>query len=143
MTRPKNDADRLRYLVDAIEESFLSASDDEIVDDIRLQGRDPEAAADAVRQLIQAQIKAERQKALHAAKQGLRIASLSRPRNSPIPSDAGQRRSLLDRIMSGRAAIPMEMTLAFREGKGMSDEDVAGLLEDLAELGLINDGNDK
>lgn len=143
MTRPKNDEDRLRYLVDAIEESFLSASDDEIVDDIRLQGRDPEAAADAVRQLIQAQIKVERQKALHAAKQGLRIASLSRHRNSPIPSDTGQRRGLVDRIMSGRAAIPMEITLAFREGKGMSDEDVAGLLEDLAELGLINDDNDK
>jgi hypothetical protein len=62
MTHPKNGMERLEALLDVFEETILSASDEEIIEETRLEGRDPEAVANEVRVLINSQIEKYRQR---------------------------------------------------------------------------------
>lgn len=137
MTHPKNDEERRRFLEDALEEMLISAPDEAILEEVRLQGIDPEVAASAVTKLIETQIKLSRQSALHAARDGYRRVSETITRRPKIPATAEERRSLLQRILAGTATMPVGLTLAFREEKSLSDEDVTSMLEDLADLGLF------
>lgn len=100
MTRPKNDVERLQALIDAVEESILSASDEEIVEDVKLEGRDPQVAAGTVRSMIGAQIKAQRQQKLKAARAG--YARTSSKIRSPLGrlGDPAARRAFLDNLLS-------------------------------------------
>jgi len=144
MKKPKNDSERLQAVIDAVEESILNASDEELAEDIRLEGREPETTAANVQRLIATQIKAQRQKKLQAAKAGYaehrkqrRSDRLSRLTNS------ADRRALLQQVLSRPEGVPDGLTMAFREGRKMSDNDVVGLLEDLDELGLLPDGDEQ
>ncbi len=143
MTHPKNDVERLQSLIDAVEESILSASDEEIVEDVRLEGRDPQAAAGAVRSMIGAQIKAQRQQKLKAARAG--YVRTSTKIRSPLArlGDPAARRTFLDNLLSRRDDLPDGLTMAFREGKEMSDDDVSSLLDDLANLGLLEEDEER
>lgn len=142
MTRPKNDIERLRTLIDAVEESILNASDEEILEDICLEGRDPDQVARSVQNMIGAKIKAHRQQKLKAAREG--YARVSQNRRSPLATlkDPVARRALLERIIATRDDLPAGITMAFRQGGEMSDEDVASLLEDLSQLGIPLEGED-
>ena len=142
MTLPKNDTERLQVLTDALEESILAATDEEILEDVVLQGRDYEAAAQLVRNMIGAQIKAHRQQKLKAAREG--HARVSQKRRGPLAAlkDPIARRALLEHIMATRNDLPTGLTMAFREGGEMSDEDVASVLDDLAQLGILVEGED-
>jgi hypothetical protein len=143
MTRAKNDEDRLRFVIDAIEASILSSTEDEIAEDVCYNGQDPHEIGESMRALIRTQIKVARQTSLRAAQKGCRHASMRIQKAAAIPSDPHERRSLLSRLMTVGGDFPREMTLAFRDGKSISDEDVASMLADLAELGLIDDGHEK
>lgn len=138
MTGPKNDEERLKYLIESIEDSILSASDEEIVEDFRSKGQDPTRIALNAMALIRGQLNAERKQLLATARQGYLRAVGQRSAFRSLPADARERRGLLERIMSAETQLPAELTLAFREGKEISDRDVTSLLEDLAELGFLN-----
>ncbi len=144
MKKPKNDSERLQAVIDAVEESILNASDEELAEDIRQEGREPEAPAANVQRLIAGQIKAQRQKKLQAAKAG--YAARGKQRRSGRLSrltNPAERRALLQQVLSRPEGIPDGLTMAFREGRAMSDNDVTGLLEDLDELGLLPDGDEQ
>ena len=136
MTGPKNDEERLEYLIESIEDSILSASDEEIVEDFRGNGQDPAQIASSAMALIRGQLNAERKQRLATARQGYLRAVGQRSAARSLPADPRERRGLLERIMSAETQLPAELTLAFREGKEISDRDVTSMLEDLAELGF-------
>lgn len=138
MTGPKNDEERLEYLIESIEDSILSASDKEIVEDFRSNGQDPAQIASSAMALIREQLNAERKQRLVTARQGYLHAVGQRSLSRSLPANPRERRGLLERIMSARARLPAELTLAFREGKEISDRDVTSMLEDLAELGFLD-----
>lgn len=143
MKKPKNDGERLQAVIDAVEESILNASDEELAEDIRLEGREPKAVAADVQRLIAGQIKAQRQQKLRAAKAGYAAHGKQR-RSSRLSqlTNPAERRALLQQVLSRPEGIPDSLTMAFREGRAMSDNDVAGLLEDLDQLGLLPDGEE-
>lgn len=144
MKKPKNDTERLQSVIDSVEESILAASDQEMIEDIRAEGRDPEEVASNVRRLIADQVKARRQKKLQVARAGY-AAQFQKSRRSRLSSltSADERRAFLQSVLSRPAGIPNGLTMAFREGRDMSDDDVMGLLEDLDRLGLLPDGDDQ
>lgn len=143
MKVPKNDEDRLRFVIDAIEASIISCADEEIIEDACYDGQDPDEIAGRMRGLIGAQIKASRQAALRTAQEGCRRASTRNQKTSRIPSDANERRSLLSRLINASSGFTTELTLAFRDGKSISDEDVSSMLADLLELGRLEGGHDQ
>ncbi|MES9902813.1 MAG: hypothetical protein ABW168_09030 [Sedimenticola sp.] len=136
MTHPITKVEMLQALIDSLEEEIISTSDEEISEEVLSEGRTMDDAVAGTRKLIGAQIKLYRQKKLKAAKEGCRRSIIRKVGESLIPDDPSEQRSLLHRIVMGGCA-PRELTMAFREGKEMSDEDVAGVLEDLRELGLL------
>ncbi|ESQ17348.1 MAG: hypothetical protein N838_02635 [Thiohalocapsa sp. PB-PSB1] len=138
MTGPKNDEERLEYLIESIDDSILSASDEEIVEDFRSNGQDPAQIASSAMALIRRQLNAERKQRLATARQGYLRAVGQRSAVRSLPADPRERRGLLERIMSAETQLPAELTLAFREGKEITDRDVTSLLEDLADLGFLD-----
>jgi hypothetical protein len=138
MTGPKNDEERLEYLIESIEDSILSASNEEIVEDFRSNGQDPAQIASSAMALIRGQLNAHRKQRLATARQGYLRAVGQQFASRSLPTDPRERRGLLERIMSAETQLPAELTLAFREGKEISDRDVTSMLEDLAELGFLD-----
>lgn len=140
MSRPKSDSEKLNSLLDALEESILQTPDEEIIEETKLEGQNPDAVADHVHQLITAQVKNHRQKKLRAAQEGYRRTVSEGTRHfKPIPETPVERRTLLTTIFSTRPDVPSELTLGWRQGEYISDDDVASLLEDLADLGFLEE----
>ena len=143
MKSPTNDEDRLRLVIDVIEASIISSTDEEIIEDVCYSGQDPNEVAEKIRSLIGTQIKTSRQAALRSAQEGYRRASARNQKASRMPSDPKEQRSLLSRLINSNSGFVTELTLAFRDGKHISDEDVSSMLADLLELGLPEDGHDQ
>lgn len=141
MTRPGDAKERLRALLDAVEKSIFRAADQEILEDIRDEGRDPQAVGDEVRELISTRLATHRRQKLAAAREGYRqaVRVTPQPIRRLMPEDPAEQRALLASVIASHASIPQAITLAFREGKHVSDEDVQSTLEDLAELGFLDD----
>lgn len=140
MSQPKNDIEKLTSLLDTVEESILQTPDEEIIEETRLEGKDPDTVADYVRQLITSQVKDHRQRKLRAAQEGYRRSlSGGTKRPKPIPDSPSERRSLLTDILNTRPDVPTEITVAWRQGQYISDDDVTSLLEDLADLGFLEE----
>ncbi len=140
MSRPKSDIEKLTSLLDALEESIIQTPDEEIIQETRLEGKDPDAVASDVGTLISSQLKTYRQKKLSAAREGYRQSvSAGTKRFKPIPETPSQRRALLTSIFNTRANVPQEFTVAWRQGQHISDDDVASLLEDLSDLGFLEE----
>jgi len=142
MTDATEHTKRLQMLLDAATESLLEASDEEILEDIRDTGCDPALIAKEARSAFARALQVRGQRRLQAAREGLqrhRRASTGRERRQPIPADPAIRRKLLDRILA-RDDLPHTMTMAFREGgKELPDDEVLSALEDLADLGFLDD----
>lgn len=139
MSRPKNQVERLRALLDAIEENILQAIDEEFIEEKVAVGEDPENAALHIQSIIQTGIKKQRQKKLHAARDGYERLVARQRGDSSLPEDPAEKRALLDELLTSNGGVPHEITMAFREGKHMSDDDVTSILEDLLELGILSD----
>jgi len=140
MSRPKSDIEKLNSLLDALEESILQTPDEEIIEETRREGKDPNKVADHVRDVIASQIKDHRQKRLRAAQEGYRGSVVERTgRSISIPESPSERRTLLTNVLNRRPDVPKEITVAWREGRYTSDDDIASLLEDLAELGFLEE----
>src|SRR6266536_6340248 len=131
MSHPKSDLEKLTSLLDTIEESMIQTPDEEIIEETRLEGKDPDTIADHVHQLITSQVKNYRQQKLRAAKEGYRQSlSEGTRRFRPIPESPPERRALLTNILNTRPDVPREITVAWRQSQYISDDDVASLLED-------------
>ncbi len=138
MNDPDRDSLQLRALLDAVEADILKATDAEIREDILAGGEDSEEIARHMRAIVEGAVAAHRKQKLRAARAAYDTASARRT-DAHIPDEPQARRSLLERLIASGVQLPQGLTLAFREGKDMSDSDVETILEDLAALGLLED----
>ena len=72
MPNKKTESERLEVMFDALGESICNESDEEILDDIRQEGIDPEAEAARLRTMMLDTVKAFQQRRLIAAREGYR-----------------------------------------------------------------------
>jgi len=70
MSDKKTDEQKLAALIEALGESVLEASDEEIVEELRLAGIDPDAEAARLKARMLATVRSFRQRALDAARTG-------------------------------------------------------------------------
>lgn len=140
MSHKKKHTEKLDNLLGAIEEQILCATNDELKEDIIAAGEDPDVVSGNVKSMIAAQLKTHRQSELRKAQQGYREAQKKRKVKRNYFLDQPEKaRALLKNILDSHGDIPQRLTLAFREGKGMSDDDVQTILQDLDHLGYINE----
>lgn len=143
MTRKPLFLEQLQALVDPVADAIIEMSPQEFLTFQKSIGLNPDAEQKWVKDLIATVTGTSVSTPIEATQQALQ--GIRHKKTPPaIPRSAKDRRSLLERLMrSDNGLLPQELTLAFREGKNLSDNDIEGLLEDLADLGILDVSDDK
>ena len=132
--KPKNPREALNRLDRELIEDILSTSDEKIVNELKEDGEDPSKIADHMRVLFATtELHVAKQK-LAAAKQA--VAEAKDSAKSVSLQDA--KRRIADKMSKG-GRLGTKLTLAARSGEGQSDRDLDSAIEDLAELGALDD----
>jgi hypothetical protein len=135
MRAPRDDIDRLQSILDAIEEMWLRLPDDQLPLDREEAERGGQIGLD----IIQAALKADGRRRMEATRRAMEAARAAREAAAGrLPDDAAVRRRLLESIIANDAALlPERLTMAFREGKELTDAEVESILTALAKLGYL------
>lgn len=136
----KNDIRRLESLLDFIAESIHAASEDDILETLRENGRNPDSVAAGVRSLIAGTVKKQRRQRLGVARQAYeRVNEWLTTLVSAIhiPKDRVTMARMIEQLLTDAETSP-SLTLAFRKVTGVSDDDLSGMLVDFSALGMTN-----
>jgi hypothetical protein len=135
-----SDEKKIRAFFEALADNVENLSDEELLAEIREEGRDPGAIATETRLLVQDTIKRFKQRALFAARQQhdrneARLAALK----LQLPTSPTDRRRLLDTAIARHKQAGRVLIAQYRDFKEMTDEDVESWLEQFSALGLLDD----
>jgi hypothetical protein len=146
MANNNTNEQKLGALADALADSVLAASDDEIVEELRMSGVNPDAEAARLKAMMLATVKAFRQRALKTARVAYsrQIEQMERTPYA-IPKTPAERRKLFS-LFTQRPQFAQFVTARYRDLDNITDNDIETYLEDLAELGILEklerDGTD-
>jgi hypothetical protein len=138
MTDRNRDQEALARLNRALVDDILAASDESILAEVKEEGSDAAAIAAAARALFEKTAAVAGKTLLATAKVAV-AADRRRPGASVLSLDAAAARRHLQRLFVQHPDTAQKLTLAARKGQlgEFSDEEVFGLLEDLADLGIV------
>lgn len=116
-----DDYARLSNVLSALEDGILKAKDSDI-----LSGKKAMEAEKTIRTLIETRL------AIHEEKLA-----------APIPSNAKDRRLLLDLLARNTPSMPREVRMAYGAGKKLSNQEVSALLRKLVLRGMVSSAKKK
>lgn len=137
MTRQKsNDHLALDRLAASIVDDILNMTDEEILAEVTADGEDPKQIAQETKDIFEravascgkSRLAAARKSVLADRQQGSKVLQ-------PNPNAARQK---MEKILKQHPETLSKLTLAARNGEGLSDSDVFSMLQDLEELGVIS-----
>lgn len=136
-------ADRERTKFEALladlAEGVENASPEELLAEAKAEGQDTVQIASSVKATLLNAVRSFEQRKLHAARHGYKKrASELRRNRMDLPSTPAERLALLKKAASNDERVA-KVTARFRELKDLSDEDVRTALEDLLDLGALDD----
>ena len=134
---PKMGRDALDRLADAFVEDILSASDEDILAEIAEDYGDPERLSEEMRALFERTILEQGKAKLAAAKEAATEARETG--DSVVGIDQAEARRRYESIIDNDRELSSKLTLAARKGEGQSERDVESAIEDLSELGALDD----
>lgn len=138
MTNGRDDARRqLHRLADALARDVDRLTDDELIWEAAESYGDPEKAAAEIRGSIEAAITAHGKRRLAAARQAYK-AHTNTVRSKVFELPLERKRALIDRFASNDNQLRERLTMAARNEENLED-DIDSFLEDLVELGVIDD----
>ena len=130
----------LERILLALSESLLTASDEEILDELPHE-EDPVALAEEVRANLLRAVQTYKHRKLATARAAYeeRLRELAEE-GPPLPESADERRSLL-RVLLARhpTLVPGVLTAQYRNLRDVPDEDIQSLLIQLHKLGAFED----
>lgn len=130
----------LQALMTGMVESVLSASDEDILNEAREDGRDLNKDLFHTKSTLLASVQESKLHRLREARKRHErsVAAISATKAS-IPETAEERRNLLTAIFSRNASLKAGvLTAQHRDLKEMTDSDIESLLKELAALGLLD-----
>lgn len=140
MSTKSSDKDQLDALIDALADSVASENDDEILNEAKLSGLDPEREAQRVKALMLSAVKSFQQQSLRSARASYeRELEHLRKRTSRLPETPIERRDLFMLAISQKPQYRSVYTAQHRDLKDLTDEDITSFLEDLDALGVLDD----
>lgn len=132
--------EELERIEDALLESILNASGDELQEELTAAGLDPESCIADVEATIAA---AKADFARNRLKEAQHELAAWRQGNAKVNAAALEAaRARLDRLRSGDLDSEQGIMLAARKGQGLSESDMDALLEDLAALEELERGEE-
>lgn len=124
--------EELERIEDALVDSILNASGDELREELAAAGLDPDSCIAEVDVTIAAAKAESARNRLTEARTELAAWRRRDPKVNAAALDAA--RAKFDRLRSGDQDLKQRMMLAARKGDGLSDSDMEALLKDLAAL---------
>ena len=139
MANKRTSSERLEAMFEALAESICNAGDGELLEDLRQEGVDPEAEANRLKGMMLDTLKAFQQRRLVSAQKGYRrrVEQLEKKKH-PIPGNRQAQRSLFSLVLQQPRYAGL-VTAQYRDLKDLSEEDIETCLEDLAELGILDE----
>jgi hypothetical protein len=141
MTDARSDVDRLEAILDAIEEMMLRVPTEELP----LDPDEAVGAAQVATDIISRALKADGARRTASTRQAMEAARTERALAARgLPADPAERRKLFEHVAANAKARLLEgFTLAFRDGRDLTDAEVESLLVALEKLGLLDGSGEK
>lgn len=130
--------EELARIMNGLSESTLRMSDEEIDEELRDEGDDPDRVADEVRSVLRRAVKAHRQRNLLSAQKQYeeRILQFERKKYS-LPDSVEEQRSLLMSLLASNPEVRLLLTAQNRDFIDLPDSEVTSYLKQLHELGAL------
>ena len=134
-----SDEKKMRAFFEALADNVDSLSDEELLTEVREEGRSPEDVAKQTRLLLQDTVKKFKQRALFAAREQHkqkeeRLAGL----RFELPTNPAERRQLLNGVITQHQQAGRILIAQHRDFKEMTDDDVESWLQQFGALGLLD-----
>lgn len=128
-------------LADELVADIMSMSDAELLAEIEAEGLNAESEADRIRDIISTATTQAAKSRLKAARAEIdRTAEAARGQVHQLP--IRDRAAVLVRFANDDAKLTTRLTMAARNGEGITEKEMDDILADLRELGAIDeDGN--
>jgi ATP-dependent DNA ligase len=129
------------YLGDFVVEDILTMTDEEVANEFNNLGIDQAATVRLIRQKTDSASLEYRKSKLKKAKAAFSKAADEQRHQtllSALKSSGEDVRDYLARLLT-TGKIPQEITMAFRDGKEISEDEALSIMEDLIELGILKD----
>lgn|GEM_PF-1842734 len=134
--KSRNYDQELASIMNAMAESTLEMTDEELESEIREEGADVDAVAEGVRNILRGAIKASQQRPLQEAQMRYqeRVAALE-VKNYQMPLLHEEQRQMITTILAGNPQLGSGfLTAQFRDLQNLPDEEVESYLRQLLEL---------
>jgi hypothetical protein len=130
---------QLRAFRKGLADSVLSASDDELVEEVRDEGLDPHIVAEETRALLLKTVKDFKQRALASAREQHRQrAARLAAQQYQLPASPAERRQLLDAVIAQHQQMGRMLIAQHRNFEELTDDDVESWLQQFGALGLLD-----
>jgi len=132
----------LSRILETASESVTEASDEEIIEVLKAEAKDPTVVSEGVRAVLLRSVAAHK-RALREKLKKMHEEEVSKIRRgiSRLPGTPSERRAVLQSVLWRAPEYRQGLTLQFRELSELTDDDVRLLLLQLAELGVLDDPN--
>jgi len=141
VNKPRSESERLGRILDRLAEYIETASGAQLLEDARLEGRDPAKTVKRVKGLLRQAVNTHSLRQLKKAQEGYEESvTAMKSRFVELPATPERRRSLLEAILSQQPALRPAFTFQNRDFTELTDEDVENHLRKLALLGVLDDG---
>ena len=129
----------LQAILDALAESVVEESDDQLLAEVKESGQDPNALLAHVQDVLRQAVKQTQQRPLRDARKAYEARRIALQENSyALPESADERRSLFMNVVAKNPSVSGMLTARFREFEKLEDEDIRSCLKQLADLGLLD-----
>ena len=129
--------DGLDLLTDALVEDLLNTTDEDLLAEVSDDGDDPEKIADHLLALYDRTCSSDAKQKLIAAQKAVREEGQRHVARSSVSTLDARRQ--LKAAIEQNPNLEENLTLAARNGDELSDRDIEGILEDLRDLGVLDD----
>lgn len=137
MTGKKGPDHAFQRLLDELAEDVMGMTNAELLAELAEEGTDPPAEIQAGRDAIAAAIARAGRERLRAARAAVDHDRTARVVRLPVSGD--QRAAVLARFANDDAKLKARLTMAARKGEGMTEKEMDSILQDLRELGAIDE----
>jgi hypothetical protein len=137
-SKPKSSDAVLSRLVDVLRDEVFAKSDAEILSDGEARFGDVDKHVMTLKAEVAARVAGKRKAKLKAAQAGFREVQ-SKYAEGATGRSLEHFKELARLLFEQRTDLPEGLTLAFRSGESLSEQDWATLIDDLVELGFLSD----
>jgi hypothetical protein len=136
--KTRNYDEELARIMNALAESTLEISEEELGEELREEGDAPERVAEEVRGVLRRAVKAHQQRNLLAAQKKYEDRLLHLEKKYSLPDSVEEQRKLLMGLLATNSNVRSLLTAQNRDFTDLPDSEVTIYLKQLHELGALD-----